>query len=45
MLEDVVKEENELENNERKYVLEEGVGVDGGEGGEVRIDRRELVSQ
>ena len=34
MLEDVVEEEKELEDEERKDVLEEGVGVTGGEGGE-----------
>ena len=39
VLEDVVEEEKELEDDERKDVLEEGVGVDGGEGGEVQIDR------
>ena len=40
MLEDVVEEEKELEDDERKVVLEEDVGVDGGEGREVRSDRR-----
>ena len=40
VLEDVVEEEEDLEVDERKDVLEEGVGVDGGEGGEIRINRR-----
>ena len=41
VLEDVVEEEKELEDDERKNVLEEGVGVNGGEvGGKVRNDRR-----
>ena len=40
VLEDVVEEVKELEDDERKDVQEEVVGVDGGEGGEVRIDMR-----
>ena len=42
VLEDVVEEEKELEDDERKDVLEEGVGVDGAERGEIRIDRRRV---
>ena len=41
VLKDVLEEEKELENDERKDVLEEGVGVDGVEG-KVRIDRRRV---
>ena len=37
---DEMEDEKELEEAERKYEKEEGVGVDGGDGGEVRIDRR-----
>ena len=33
MLEDVEEEEKELGDDERKDILEEGVGVDVGEGG------------
>ena len=45
VLEDVVEDEKEVEDDERKDVLEEGVGVDGGEGGEVRIYRKGVSSQ
>ena len=36
-----MEEEKELEDDERKDVLEEGVGVDGGEGG----GRYELIGR
>ena len=45
VLEDAVEEEKELEDDERKDVLEEGVGVDGGEGGRYRLIGGKLVSQ